>query len=86
MNKSLPHWVGIVLCFVAGIIAIQRFMIPTHELSPAGSYEAVAHLFVGGLIGAKMVGWLFKVSVAPCGWLALVMTVTELVAFFTLKR
>ncbi len=69
-----------ILGFLALIMAGIRFFIPTHPLSPSGSYEAVAHLFVGGLIGAflasKQKGYL-----AIAGLLSLV----ELVAFFTLK-
>jgi hypothetical protein len=68
------------LIFVALVFAVARFFMPTHPLSPHGSYEAFAHLFVGGLIGA----WL--VSRKPLyGLLAIALTLLELVAFFTLK-
>ncbi len=29
-----------------------RFIIPSHSLSLEGTYQAFAHLFVGGLVGA----------------------------------
>ena len=34
------------------LLACARPFMPTHQLSLPGSYEAAAHLFVGGLIGA----------------------------------
>lgn len=44
--------VFLVLWLVALTLATGRFLMPTHALSVAGAYEAAAHLFVGGLIGA----------------------------------
>jgi hypothetical protein len=38
------------------LIAIARPFMPMHAVSWQGSYEATAHIFVGGLIGA----WLAK--------------------------
>jgi hypothetical protein len=40
------------LCFLAVLLGVSRFYIPAHPVSLLGSYEAVAHLFIGGLIGA----------------------------------
>jgi len=34
------------------LFASARFFIPSQPLSLVGSYQAFAHLFVGGLIGA----------------------------------
>lgn len=68
------------LVFLAVCIAVARFFIPAHPLSPHGSYEAFAHLFVGGLIGAWLVSrrWLYL-------WLVIVLSAVELVAFFWLR-
>ena len=68
------------LFVIAAIFSVIRFFIPSHPLSPSGSYQALAHLFVGGLIGAWMASkekWY--------GFLALGLTAVELVAFFSLK-
>jgi hypothetical protein len=46
---------GIILVLLCIVFSVVRFMIPSHPLSPAGSYEAMAHLFIGGLIGAYFV-------------------------------
>lgn len=40
---------------VALVVGIVRPFLTSHPLSAAGSYEAFAHLFVGGLIGAWLV-------------------------------
>lgn len=66
------------LVIAALVIALIRFMIPTHPLTLVGSYEAVAHLFVGGLIGAWLVSrrHLFLV-------VFVLLSVVELVAFFS---
>lgn len=32
------------------LVAFGRFLIPGHELSPAGTYEALAHIWVGVLL------------------------------------
>lgn len=38
------------ITFVSALVAIGRFTVPGHGLSYAGSYEAVAHIWVGALI------------------------------------
>ena len=56
--------------------AAARFFVPSHPLSGAGSYEAIAHLFVGGLLGAgidKDRRW--------CWWAAAALSAVELAAF-----
>ena len=70
--------------FMVALFAITfgliRFAIPSHPVSASGTYEALAHLFVGGLIGAFMVSkdwWYLAVAVA--------LSAVELAAFITLK-
>jgi hypothetical protein len=48
---------------VALVFAVARFFMPSHALSPAGSYEAFAHLFIGGLLGACFLVWRLFVRV-----------------------
>ena len=66
------------LFFLALIFSVLRFFMPTHALSLPGTYEAFAHLFLGGLIGAWAVSkdkfYLF---------LVIALSVVELVAFFS---
>lgn len=70
--------VNIVLLMIALVFGVLRFSIPSHQLSLPGTYEAFAHLFLGGLIGAWLVS---KEKVYLLVVLAL--TAVELVAFFT---
>lgn len=73
----------IYLFLIALSLAVVRFMIPTHSLSLGGSYEAIAHLFVGGLIGI----WLHSKDKFGedkwYGFVALLLTIIEVVAFFS---
>ncbi len=46
------RWRVVVLVSVSLLIGIGRFTVPGHGLSWPGSYEALAHLWVGGLLGA----------------------------------
>ena len=65
-------------CLFALAFCVGRFFVPGHGLSLPGTYEAFAHLFVGGLIG----GWV----VCRKSWLLYVvgvMSLVELLAFFT---
>lgn len=77
MIDKIDNKFWVVIAF-ALVIAILRFAIPSHELSWAGAYEAFAHLFVGGLIGAWLVSRkrLFLI-------LVLAMSAIELIAFFS---
>ncbi len=70
----------LLLIVVAIVFAVVRFFIPTHPVSPHGSYEAFAHLFVGGLIGAALTTkkWFYI-------GLVVVLSIVELVAFFSLQ-
>jgi hypothetical protein len=68
----------IALALTSAAFALVRFTIPSHAPSPAGSYEAFAHIYVGGLLGA----WL---ATRERAYLAFVLALTaiETVAFFT---
>lgn len=57
-NKTVVVMAGAI------IVTLLRMTVPGHDLSYAGSYEAFAHLFVGGLLGAWYVSrdhWLLAV-------------------------
>ena len=46
----------------------MRPFLPTHPVSLAGSYEAAAHLVVGGILGAWIVSrarWLLITAIGP---------------------
>jgi hypothetical protein len=66
------------LCLAALALAVGRFFVPTRELSAVGTYQAFAHLFVGGLAGAWCASrrWVFLV-------LFVVLAAVELVAFLS---
>lgn len=68
------------LVLVAVAFGVGRFSIsiPPHPLSLPGTYEAFAHLFIGGLIGA----WLASKNRFYL-FLFLILTIVELVAFFS---
>jgi len=53
----------LILCAIA--IGVGRFFVSTHALSLSGTYEALAHLFVGGLIGAWLVGMSWQRATTP---------------------
>jgi hypothetical protein len=51
---------------VAVLLGIIRPFLAPHPVSMQGSYEALAHLFVGGVIGACLVTrarWLLAVAI-----------------------
>lgn len=68
------------LCLVllSVVFGMLRFLMPNHALSLPGTYEAFAHLFLGGLLGAWLESrkYIYLVLVA-------ILTGVELVAFFT---
>jgi hypothetical protein len=68
------------IVLIAIAVGIGRPFLSSHPLSLEGSYEAFAHLFVGGLIGA----WLFKRQRLYLG-LVIALSVVEL-ASALLKR
>ena len=56
------------LVIIAAVgIAVARPFMTSHSVSSQGSYEAMAHIFVGGLIGAWLVNrkrWLLITALA----------------------
>src|SRR6185312_13191688 len=93
------------LILLAALIGIGRlFITPRLELPTAeGSYEAFSHLFVGGLIGAWIMGrctlslgqkgddngqprTVARSATWFCFWLAIGISLIELVCFMIQKR
>jgi len=72
------------LLLVTVAIGVARFLItPRLDLPTAGgSYEAFAHLFVGGLFGA----WVVKRSQWPWLVMAIAVSLLELVMFLVQKN
>lgn len=51
---------------IAIVLAVIRPFLAPHPVSMQGSYEAIAHMFVGGVIGAWMVTrsrWLLAIAI-----------------------
>lgn len=51
---------------IAIVLAVLRPFLAPHPMSLQGSYEAIAHLFVGGVIGAWLVTrarWLLAIAI-----------------------
>jgi len=69
-------WKMIAVLVAAILITVLRSTVPGHGLSYAGSYEAVAHLFVGGLLGAWLVNRDHNLL-----WIVGAMSLIETVAF-----
>ena len=70
---------GLILLIAFGV-GIARPFLTRHPLSLAGSYEAFAHLFIGGLIGA----WLISRERLYLG-LVIALSVVELVSALLLR-
>ncbi len=75
----------IIMCIAAVLIAIGRFLIPGHDLSLSGTYEAFAHIWVGAigtfwLQNARWVwlGGIFPVWIDPYGYAILLLGLTTL--------
>jgi hypothetical protein len=69
-------------CFISGVLAAVRVMGCRSEC-----FQAAAHLWVGGLIGAWILGGLsieadIDRTGRSAGWLALVLSLVELWCFF----
>jgi uncharacterized membrane protein YdcZ (DUF606 family) len=78
LNVTCRSCVTYLVLLVALAFCLARPFAPGHGVSLAGSYEAFAHLFVGGLLGAWVVcrrWWLLYVVG--------VMSLVELLAFAT---
>jgi drug/metabolite transporter (DMT)-like permease len=39
------------------LVGAGRFCVPGHDLSPAGTYEAFAHIWVGSMLTASFLCW-----------------------------
>ena len=70
-----------VIIIAAVLIGVARFFITPHPLSLVGSYQALAHLFVGGLLGAWAMGRFGKgedfLYIRGYGWVALGLSLLE---------
>jgi len=73
------HWESMVLITAAAFGAVRPLM-PSHPLSANGSYEAFAHLFVGGLFGVAIGQrrWFYAV-------IAIALSLVELICFLANK-
>lgn len=71
------------LLVISGLFALGRFtLVSGHRpLSVGGSYEALAHIFIGWVLGCW---WISKDR--EYLWLALALSAVELTAFLTLGR
>lgn len=63
------------------LVGLGRFAVPGHGLSTAGSYEAIAHIWVGALFALGFCG-----PHRRAAWIALgVLTVLETAMFLMFK-
>ena len=74
MTPNVRAWIVIALAVVIGV---ARPFMPSHPVTWPGTYEAAAHLFVGGLCGA----WLVKRE-TRYAVLVVVLSLVELIFFF----
>jgi hypothetical protein len=65
------------LIILSLLVAVGRFLVPGHESSWPGTYEAMAHIWVGFLIG---MGFYSNEKVFAWG-LLLIITVLEVIMF-----
>jgi hypothetical protein len=72
-----PWWLA-VLALLTLAFATARLLVPHRALSPAGTYQALAHLFVGGLVGAWLADRRANVELL---YMAVVLSAVELGAF-----
>jgi hypothetical protein len=70
----------------AVVLCVVRFRFDAHPLSAIGTYQAIAHIFVGILIGLWLASWRFRrvpsdfMSYSWAGYLAVVISLVEIVA------
>jgi hypothetical protein len=69
-----------VAVFLAVVIAVARPFVPRRPVSPAGSYQALAHILVGTLIGLGIA------TMLPVYWVTLIALSAVEVACFLLLR
>jgi hypothetical protein len=72
-----PWWLA-VLALLTLAFATARLLVPHREPSWAGTYQALAHVFVGGLVGAWLADRKANVELV---YLAVVLSAVELGAF-----
>lgn len=85
VGNSNCRWLRGVVIAIAVVIAIVRPFMPMHPVSPQGSYEAIAHLFVGGILGAWLATrerWLLAIAIG----LSVVEVLSALIGFIALAR
>jgi hypothetical protein len=74
MNSGI--WPLCVIVFGSALIAVLRFTVPGHDLSWPGTYEALAHLWCGLLIGlAWASSKLRRVSLIALGLITVLETI-----------
>lgn len=72
---------------ISVLIGVGRFLIPGHNLSWAGTYEAFAHIWIGALLVFCFQHDFNRPSRRALAWYSLViLTVLESVMFFLFKR
>lgn len=72
---KMKYTVGIVIA--SAIIWIGRFLVPGHDISWPGTYEAFAHIWVGSLLTLCFLKNYRKISI----WCLLGITALEVVMF-----
>jgi peptidoglycan/LPS O-acetylase OafA/YrhL len=70
--------VTLILIALSTAFAVVRFAVGHRDPSLPGTYQALAHLFVGGLLGAWLVD---RQGRRDCLYLALALSAVELLAF-----
>jgi hypothetical protein len=71
-------WLTLLLAAAALAFAVGRFFMEHRSPSLPGTYQAFAHLFVGGLLGAYFAD---RQGRRDCLYLALALSGVELLAF-----
>lgn len=65
------------IVIVSALLAAIRIAGCIHE-----AFQAIAHLWVGGLCGAFMLGRYFQPSIRRlCGWLVVILSIIEVACF-----
>ena len=76
MRKDIMHGI---ICVLAVAVLIGRLMVPGHDLSWPGTYEAFAHLIIGFFIGLCFI----KEYRTLCLGAIIFLTIFETIMFFT---
>lgn len=77
-GRRVEYPLHLTVCVLITVfLCVIRFRFDAHPVSPIGTYQAIAHCFVGGLIGA----WLTdRRGKRWAGQLAILMCVVEIIA------